>query len=133
MLKISVIVAYADNFVIGDNNKIPWHYEEDLKYFKKITSVTEDIEKKNIIIMGNNTYQSLGINKLPNRINIVITSNPLRTNANNELLFVESIGDSMDLCKKLLFDNIAENIFIIGGEQIYKYFFTSFYYKYLDY
>jgi hypothetical protein len=38
----------------------------------------------------------------------------------------------MDMCKKLIYENKIEKIFIIGGESIYKYFFTSYYYKYLD-
>ena len=34
-LSINVIVAYSDNFIIGNNNNIPWLYKEDLKYFQK--------------------------------------------------------------------------------------------------
>ena len=51
-LNINVIVAYCDDFIIGNNNEIPWLYKEDLKYFQNITTKTNDILKKNIVIMG---------------------------------------------------------------------------------
>ena len=135
MMKINVIVAYSDNYVIGNNDKIPWNYYEDLKYFYKITTNKEDINKKNIVIMGYNTYKSLPVIKLKNRINIVITSKSLNNDFGSDeqdLFFVDSMGSSMELCQKLLINNSSEKIFIIGGEKIYKYFFTSYYYKFLD-
>ena len=135
MMKISVIVTYSDNFVIGNDNKIPWNYNEDLKYFYQITTNTEDINKKNVVIMGYNTYKSLPVIKLKNRVNVVITSKSLNNNIDNpeqDLFFADSMGASMELCQKLLINNSIEKIFIIGGEKIYKYFFTSYYYRFLD-
>jgi len=135
MMKIDVIVAYSDNFVIGNDNKIPWNYYEDLKYFYKITTNTEDMNKKNAVIMGHNTYKSLPVIKLKNRVNIVITSKSLKNNIDNpeqDLFFTDSMGASMELCQKLLINNNIEKIFIIGGEKIYTYFFTSYYYNFLD-
>ena len=129
-LNINVIVAYSDDFIIGNNNTIPWFYKEDLKYFQNITTKTNDILKKNIVIMGYNTYASLNLKKLKNRINIVITSKKL----NNEidLYFVDSLGGGMEECKRMLLNNEIEKIFIIGGASIYEYFFKSYYYKFLD-
>ena len=66
---ISLIVAHDLNKVIGKDNKMPWHYPEDLKYFKNTTL------HKNVL-MGSNTLESiisyLG-KPLPNRVNIVVT------------------------------------------------------------
>jgi len=132
-MKINIIVAYSDNYVIGNDDKIPWNYNEDLKYFYKITTITEN-NKKNVVIMGYNTYKSLSF-KLKNRVNIVITSKNLNNDIDTfeeDLYFVDSMGSSMELCQKLLINNIIEKIFIIGGEKIYKYYFTSYYYKFLD-
>ena len=84
--------------------------------------------------MGYNTYKSLSF-KLKNRVNIVITSKNLNNDIDTfeeDLYFVDSMGSSMELCQKLLINNIIEKIFIIGGEKIYKYYFTSYYYKFLD-
>ena len=62
---LSIIVAIAENNVIGKDNKLLWHVPEDLKRFKSITS-------GNIIIMGRKTFESLpGV--LPNRKHIIIT------------------------------------------------------------
>jgi len=129
-LNINVIVAYSDNYVIGCNNEIPWLYKEDLKYFQNITTITVNNLKKNIVIMGFNTYNSLPMKKLKNRINIVITNKTL----DNELdiYFVDSLCSAIEICKNMQLNNIIEKIFIIGGESIYEYFFKSYYYKYLD-
>lgn len=65
MKKISLVVAMAENRVIGKENRLPWHLPQDLKHFKSITM-------GHPVIMGRKTYESIG-RPLPNRINIVIT------------------------------------------------------------
>ena len=69
MSQIKAIAAVALNGVIGRGLDIPWHISEDFKHFKKTTSGA-------IIVMGRKTWQSLGERPLPNRENVVITSNP---------------------------------------------------------
>lgn len=64
-MTITIIVAASQNGVIGRNNQLPWHLPADLKRFKAITTGHH-------IIMGRNTYESLG-RPLPNRVNIVVT------------------------------------------------------------
>ena len=66
---ISAIVAVDNNWGIGFNNDVLERIPEDLQRFKSLTT-------DNIIIMGRNTWDSLPIKPLPNRITIVITSNP---------------------------------------------------------
>jgi dihydrofolate reductase len=65
---LSLIVAVAENGVIGRDNALPWHISEDLRYFKQVTS-------GKTVIMGRKTYQSIG-RPLPNRTNIVVTRDP---------------------------------------------------------
>lgn len=131
IMKINVIVAYSDDQIIGYDNHLPWSYKEDLRYFRSITTTTDDPLKRNIIIFGYKTYESLNKKPLKDRINIIISSR--NNNENDEdLFFADSLGSCMESCRKLIEDNKAEKIFICGGETIYKYFFTSFYYKYLD-
>ena len=62
---VSIIVAVAENGVIGDKNALLWHISEDLKYFKSVTS-------GHPVVMGRKTYESLG-RPLPNRTNVVVT------------------------------------------------------------
>jgi len=64
---LSVIVAIADNGVIGGGNELLWHIPDDLKRFKRITS-------GHSVIMGRKTFESIG-KPLPNRRNIVVTRN----------------------------------------------------------
>jgi dihydrofolate reductase len=129
-MKINVIVAYANNMVIGNNNQIPWNYQEDLAYFQKITSNTID-DKKNALIMGYHTYLSIP-KKLKNRINIVITSKELSDKNTDDLFFVDGLGIAITLCRDMINENKVHNIFVIGGELIYEYFMNSYYYNYLD-
>lgn len=65
MNKISLVVAMAENRVIGRENRLPWHLPQDLKHFKSITT-------GHPVVMGRKTFESIG-RALPNRINIVIT------------------------------------------------------------
>ena len=62
---ISIIVAVAENGVIGDKNALLWHISEDLKHFKSVTT-------GHPVVMGRKTFESLG-RPLPNRTNVVIT------------------------------------------------------------
>lgn len=104
---ISIIAAHSNNFVIGNNNTLPWHIPEDLKWFKQLTT-------GHPVIMGKNTfisiYDRLG-KPLPNRCNIVISSTLQPTEG------VE-ICSSLDEAIKLAGDD--PELFIIGGEQLYR-------------
>jgi dihydrofolate reductase len=65
MPKLSIIVAVADNGVIGSGNQLPWRLPDDLKRFKALS-----LGKP--IVMGRKTYDSIG-KPLPGRLNIIIT------------------------------------------------------------
>ncbi|MDH3991402.1 MAG: dihydrofolate reductase, partial [Gammaproteobacteria bacterium] len=68
MIDVAIIVAAAENGVIGRNNALPWHLPGDLQYFKRVTMGKP-------IVMGRKTYESIG-RPLPGRSNIVVTRNP---------------------------------------------------------
>ena len=99
---ISIIVAVAENGVIGDKNSLLWHISEDLRNFKRITS-------GHPVIMGRKTFESLG-RPLPNRTNVVIS----RTTKHIEGC---TVVDSLEAAIAM-FPN-EEEVFIIGGAQIY--------------
>jgi dihydrofolate reductase len=126
---IDVIVTYSDKYIIGNNNDLPWNYEEDLLNFNKITSHLADINKKNILVYGYNSYKNV---KLDRRIQIVITSKMIQDDIENDIYYVDSMGKCMEVSRKMVDNGDVEKIFICGGETIYKYFFTSYYYKFLD-
>lgn len=103
---LSLIVAVAENNVIGKDNKLIWHLPEDLKRFKKLTT-------GHTIIMGRKTFESLG-RVLPNRKHVILC-NDMELNIEDEN--VEVLEDISML--KQYIDSTEEN-FVIGGATIYK-------------
>ena len=103
---LSIIVAVAENNVIGKENKLIWHLPEDLKRFKKLTT-------GHTIIMGRKTFESLG-RVLPNRKHVILC-NDMELNIEDEN--VEVLEDISML--KQYIDSTEEN-FVIGGATIYK-------------
>ena len=113
MTKINIIVAICKNNGIGINNSLPWYYTSDLKKFKNLTTGN----KKNAIIMGKNTYQSINKNLL-NRDNLILSKT---------LIIDEKINDytlksfsNLDSLLNFTKTKTYENIWIIGGNQIYE-------------
>ncbi|MBW9144774.1 dihydrofolate reductase [Clostridium sp. CM027] len=103
---LTCIVAIGENFAIGKNNKLLWHFSKDLKRFKQITS-------GNTIIMGRKTFESLpGI--LPQRHHIVITQNKDFV-VNDERVTV--LNSKEELLETL---EDSKEYFVIGGGEIYK-------------
>lgn len=105
--KISVIVAIANHNAIGKGNDLLCHVPGDLKRFKEITSGYA-------VIMGRKTFESLPKGPLPNRRNIVISSNKDLLIDGAEV--VESPEKAIELCHN------EEEVFIIGGGKIYSHF-----------
>ena len=103
---LSIIVAKAQNNIIGKNNKLLWHISEDLKRFKDLTT-------GHTIIMGRKTFESLG-RILPNRKHIVFTQNPdFKVNDEN----VKIVHSMLEIQEYI--ENKEEN-FVIGGAMIYN-------------
>ena len=108
---ISIIVATDEKGGIGKDNKLMWNIPSDLKRFKEITTKNQikiDNDIKNIVIMGRKTYKSIG-RELPNRANIVLSlKNKCSYNVEDILDYNERFPE--------------EEMFVIGGEEIYKQF-----------
>ena len=109
MPTISLIVAAADNNVIGGDNKMLWHIPEDFKHFKNVTMGKP-------CIMGRKTFESIvaSLGKpLPGRVNIVVSrKNPQYEGA----LTVKDLDEAFDQAGKV--EGVSE-IMVIGGAQIY--------------
>lgn len=107
-MKLSMIVAMARNRVIWKDKQLVWHYSEDLKYFKSKTT-------GHTIIMGQNTYESIG-RLLPNRRNIVLTQS-------DEIPWVECFHCISDLMENLEKTVLKEaEVFIIWWAYVYRQF-----------
>lgn len=114
MANLSLIVAVDREFGFGKDGKIPWHCPEDLKYFKLVTN-------DSVVIMGRNTYEDLTsyfkgkTTLLPGRTCIVVTSRPL-DNPYHNVSTTSSLETAIDMAKEMT----TGNVFLIGGESIYK-------------
>lgn len=106
MQKITLIVAKSKNNCIGQNNQLPWHLPEDLKFFKEYT-----LNKP--ILMGRLTWESLPKKPLPYRDNIVISS---QNNYNN----IAGVKIFRDIELAINSYKFFEEICIIGGQSIYE-------------
>lgn len=100
---LSIIVAVAENGVIGDKNSLLWHITEDMRYFRRVTS-------GHAVIMGRKTYDSLG-RPLPKRTNVVITRQDIE---------IEGCTVVHSLQEALAQFPADDEVFIIGGAQIYS-------------
>ena len=102
---IAMIAAIAANNAIGFENKLLYWLPDDLKRFKSLTT-------GHTIIMGRKTFESLPKGALPNRRNIVLSKNPSAQYAGTEVF--HSLEQALQQCSE------TENVFIIGGESLYK-------------
>lgn len=116
MTIISLIVAVAQNNVIGHGNELPWDIPEDMQWFREKT-------RGKPVIMGRKTFESIGAQQkpepkpgflLPKRPNIIITRKQEFTV--NGATIVHSLEDAL----ALPFIKDYEEAFVIGGGEIYK-------------
>jgi len=101
-MSLSVIVAVAENGVIGRDNALPWHISEDLRYFKQTT-----LGKP--VIMGRKTFESIG-KPLPGRTNIVVSRNPDWRAQGVET--AASLEEALRHCPD-------SEVFVIGGASLF--------------
>ena len=104
---ISLIVATAENGVIGHDNRLIWHLPADLKFFKATTMGCP-------VIMGRKTFQSIG-RVLPGRKNVVITRD---VSFNADGAFDIIVVNTIDAALHATAD--AEKVFVIGGSEVYR-------------
>lgn len=112
---LSIIIAFAQNRVMGRDNQMPWHLPNDLQYFKKMTMGKP-------MIMGRKTYESIG-RPLPGRPHIIVTrdANYQPPNANDKVQVVTSFDAAVEAANALLEELGTEEIMVIGGAEICKF------------
>ena len=103
-MRLSLIVAMAENRAIGVDNRLPWHLPADLRHFRALTM-------GHPIIMGRRTFDSIG-RVLPGRRNIVVTRN--RDYAKDGVEIVHSLDEALDRCRE------EGEAFMIGGAHLYE-------------
>lgn len=101
----AIVVAAAENNVIGKDNGLIWHLPADLRHFKQITM-------GHPILMGRKTYESIG-KPLPGRTSVIVTSQ--EDYVADGCIVAHSLQEALEEAKAL-----DENVYIIGGAEIYK-------------
>ncbi len=109
---VSAIAAMSRNGVIGKGNKIPWHISEDFKYFKRMTMGKP-------IVMGRKTFESFE-KPLAGRPHIVISRTPHANRIADNVFFVLSLEEALEKAEKIAEAANGDEIFVIGGAQIYR-------------
>lgn len=104
-MKISIIAAIDRRNAIGFENKLLFWLPNDLKRFKALTT-------GNTIIMGRKTFDSLPKGALPNRRNVVLSSNPATDCPGAEVFL--SLEAALQSCRE------DEQVYIIGGASVYQ-------------
>ena len=104
-MTLAAIVAHDPNLVIGKDGELPWHYSEDLKYFKRTTM-------GHPLIMGRVVFEELDEKPLPGRENIVLS----RSKSYDQVPTYSSFDDAIESVKD------EEVVFLIGGGKIYSQF-----------
>lgn len=104
-MTLAAIVAHDPNLVIGKDGDLPWHYSEDLKYFKRTTM-------GHPLIMGRVVFEGIGEKPLPGRENLVLS----RSREYDHVPTFSSFDDALEQVKD------EEIAFLIGGGEIYRQF-----------
>ncbi|MEX0944806.1 MAG: dihydrofolate reductase, partial [Balneolaceae bacterium] len=102
-MKLIIIVAHDPNLVIGKDGTLPWHYSEDLKFFKKVTMGAP-------VLMGRVVFEELNEKPLPGRENVVLS----RTKTYDPVKTFSAIEPALEYLKD------REKVFVIGGAEIYR-------------
>lgn len=105
-MAINLIAAVSENSIIGVNGELPWIIPEDLKHFKQMTT-------GKTIVMGWKTWVSLGEKPLPGRLNVIVSRWKKKVPRSSK---VKLINDPMKALK------FSKDIWVIGGESMYRYF-----------
>ncbi len=102
-MTLALIAAHDPNLVIGKEGGLPWHYSEDLKYFKRTTM-------GHPLLMGRKVFEELNEKPLPGRENIVLS----RIKDYDHVPTFSSIDDALSYL------NDEEIVFCIGGGEVYR-------------
>ncbi|EEB19428.1 Dihydrofolate reductase, putative [Pediculus humanus corporis] len=115
----NLIAAVCSNNGIGYKGNLPWNLRKELQYFNRMTKDVKNPEKKNAVIMGRKTWDSLPHNwkPLPGRYNFVLTTQSLNLDG------AVVCSDLNDLIKKINspdYSNLIETAWVIGGSKVYE-------------
>lgn len=104
-MTLAIITAHDPNLVIGAKGELPWHYKEDMIYFKKTTM-------GHPVIMGRGVFEEVGEKPLPGRLNIVLTRS--KSYNDKDVKTCRSVDEALTEAAGY------DLVFVIGGGEIYR-------------
>mmetsp|Transcript_19874 Transcript_19874/g.50122 ORF Transcript_19874/g.50122 Transcript_19874/m.50122 type:complete len:497 (-) Transcript_19874:158-1648(-) len=120
---VNAIVAQCPNRGIGNAGQLPWaKLPEDMKRFKTITSTAQQSGRRNAVLMGRKTWESIPakFRPLDGRLNVVLTSNPGSVESapetSKDVVVKETLAAAVEFCEA---SQDVESIFVIGGERVF--------------
>jgi dihydrofolate reductase len=109
-MNLSILVAVAENGVIGREGQLPWHLSSDLRRFKRLTM-------GHAILMGRKTWESIG-RPLPGRTSIVLSRQANYQPGHDGVLVATNLDEALAQASRSVVE--ADEAFIIGGAGIYE-------------
>jgi len=118
-----VVVAATRDMGIGKDGVLPWKLLGDLKFFKELTLTTSDPAKKNAVIMGRKTWESIPVKSrpLPGRLNVILTRSGSFDFATVEnVVICGSMKSALELLASTPYCLSIEKVFVVGGGQVLR-------------
>ncbi|CAN3371419.1 hypothetical protein DIURU_005109 [Diutina rugosa] len=108
-----IVAALKPSYGIGYQGKMPWRLKQEIRYFKEVTSLGN-----NAVVMGRKTWESIPakFRPLPDRINVVLSRSVPEGNKVDNVIYAKSFDEALAKLDSLNVDNV----FVIGGAQIYN-------------
>ena len=119
-VKLNLIVAVCEGGGIGAGGSLPWRLKTELRYFARMTKTTVDKEKRNAVLMGRKTWESIPdkFRPLRDRVNIVLTRSSDKV-AGDEVIVCPSFEAAVDKIDTDL-GGLVETCWVIGGSSVYR-------------
>lgn len=115
-----VVVAMDRDRGIARDGGIPWHVRGDMAHFRSLTQTTEDPARRNAVIMGRVTWESLParFRPLPGRLNVVLSRRP-DPGLPEGVIHAAGLEDALVQMQRMQGAGDIERVFVIGGGQVY--------------
>jgi len=114
---MNLIAAQCIGGGIGKNNDLPWSLKSEYAHFVRMTRAVEDDSKKNAVLMGRRTWESIGSKPLKGRINAIVSST--MTSCPDDCILASTMDEALNRLSQPPFVDAVETVWVVGGVGIY--------------
>jgi len=116
--KMNLIAAQCIGGGIGKEGTIPWNLKREYAHFRIMTRSVKEASKRNAVIMGRKTWESIGAKPLKGRLNVILSRTLIQ--CPDDCLLAPSLDEALSLLLSPPHVDALETIWILGGENIYR-------------